>query len=100
MYDQRLTKTLPAMTFLIAGMWIVSGCQTSDHFVIASTGTVIGIEVSQNPANQKPQAKLGYNRSELAIVPTNRGNCESKQMVPSSALIRKVPAGQRTRPMF
>ncbi len=78
MNDQRPTKILPAMIFLMASMWTVSGCQTSANHVIASTGTVIGVELSQNPANQNPQAKLGYYRSELAIVPTNRGNCERK----------------------
>jgi hypothetical protein len=47
----------------------------NNHYVIASTGTVIGVEVSQNPANQTPQAKLGYDRAELALVPTSRPPC-------------------------
>jgi hypothetical protein len=35
------------------------------------------VEISQNPANQSPQAKLGYQRGEVAIVPSNRsGNVE------------------------
>lgn len=50
---------------------ITFGC-TNRHAVIAVTGTNIGVEISQNPANQTPQAKLGYQRSEVAIVPTNR----------------------------
>jgi hypothetical protein len=55
---------------------MLNGCAaTKDHYVIAATGTVIGVEIAQNPVNQSPQAKLGYNRSELAIVPTNRGLC-------------------------
>jgi hypothetical protein len=45
------------------------------HYVLASTGTVIGVEVAQHPANQTPQAKLGYNRSETAMVPTARPPC-------------------------
>jgi len=54
----------------------VSGCSTNqEYYVIAATGTVIGVEVSQNPATQTPQAKLGYNRGELAIVPSNRPPC-------------------------
>lgn len=48
------------------------GCNSYNHQVIAATGTSIGVEVSQNPATQVPQAKLGYQRAELAIVPTNR----------------------------
>ena len=42
--------------------------------MLASTGTVIGVEVSENPATQFPQAKLGYNRAELAFVPSNRSS--------------------------
>jgi len=30
------------------------------------------VEIAQNPANQLPQAKLGYQRAELAVIPTNR----------------------------
>jgi len=64
------------ITTALVFIYVLSGCaNTKDHYVIASTGTVIGVEVSQNPVNQSPQAKLGYNRGELAIVPTNRGQC-------------------------
>lgn len=65
-----------AVTIALIFICVLYGCTNSkDHYVIASTGTVIGVEVSQNPVNQSPQAKLGYNRGELAIVPTNRGQC-------------------------
>lgn len=50
----------------------IYGCANSRHAVIAVTGTNIGLEISQNPANQMPQGKLGYQRSEVAIVPSNR----------------------------
>jgi hypothetical protein len=53
----------------------LGACNGQEYYVIASTGTVIGVEVSQNPATQAPQAKLGYNRGELAIVPSNRPPC-------------------------
>jgi len=53
----------------------ICGC-AGRQAVIAVSGTVIGLEVSQNPANQSPQAKLGYNRGEIAIVPTNRSATE------------------------
>lgn len=60
--------------FFILGICLSSqeGCNSYNHQVIAATGTSIGVEVSQNPATQVPQAKLGYQRAELAIVPTNR----------------------------
>lgn len=48
------------------------GCAENRHAVIAVTGTNIGVEISENPVNQVPQAKLGYQRGEIAIVPTNR----------------------------
>jgi hypothetical protein len=51
---------------------LFQGCAQQGYSVIASTATVIGVEVSQNPATQTPQAKLGYNRAELAFVPSNR----------------------------
>ncbi len=78
MTDRKSVKTLAAILWLITVLWLVSGCQAMDHSVIASTGTVIGVEVSQDPATQQPKAKVGYNRAELAIVPTNRGNCKKE----------------------
>jgi hypothetical protein len=42
---------------------------------VAATATVIGIEVGQTATANSPEAKLGYNRAELAVVPTNRGSC-------------------------
>jgi hypothetical protein len=50
---------------------LVYGC-AGRQAVVAVSGTVIGVEISQNAANQSPQAKLGYNRGEIAVVPTNR----------------------------
>ena len=64
--------TIRSSLFILATVIALSGCTASRHKVIAATSTVIGIEVAQSPANQSPQAKIGYNRAELAIVPTNR----------------------------
>jgi hypothetical protein len=50
------------------------GCTTGKHYVIAATGTVIGLEIAQNPTTEMYQAKLGYDRAELAIVPSNRAS--------------------------
>jgi hypothetical protein len=62
--------------FLIGVLLGTQGCATSDHAVLAATGTVIGVELSQNPATQVPQGKLGYNRAEFAYVPTNRNKSD------------------------
>jgi hypothetical protein len=70
--DLDLPDKLFAICFISFFMYGCAGRQA----VIAVSGTVIGLEVSQNPANQSPQAKLGYNRGEIAIVPTNRSATE------------------------
>lgn len=57
---------------IIGTLSIMYGCANNRHAVIAVTGTNIGLEISQNPTNQTPQAKLGYQRAEIAIVPSNR----------------------------
>lgn len=51
---------------------LVQGCKSARNSVIAATGTLIGVELAQNPASQMYQAKLGYGRSEVAIVPTGK----------------------------
>ncbi|MBI5394111.1 MAG: hypothetical protein HZA91_02315 [Verrucomicrobia bacterium] len=50
---------------------IAAGC-AGRQAVYAVTGTTLGVEIAQNPSTQMYQAKLGYNRAEMAIVPTNR----------------------------
>jgi hypothetical protein len=67
------------ITLIGAALAPAAGGCASRHMIVAATGTNIGVEVSQNPANQSPQAKLGYQRTEFAIVPTNRSaNEETK----------------------
>jgi hypothetical protein len=72
--QSRCARLHPVLMAGVAAVLALPGCQTNQrHQVIAVTGTNIGVEVSQNPANQSPQAKLGYQRAEFTIVPTNRG---------------------------
>ena len=52
--------------------WALAGCASSDHAVIASTATTIGVEISSNPTTGAPTGVLGYRRAEFAFVPTNR----------------------------
>ena len=76
---------------------VANGCATKTHYVVAATGTVIGVEIDQDPATQTPQAKLGYNRGELAIVPTDRQICsipeDKKEVVcaPAGGTAESVP---------
>ncbi|MBI3784187.1 MAG: hypothetical protein HY270_12395 [Deltaproteobacteria bacterium] len=60
-----------ATTVVLAALSVVQGCP-SRHAIVAVTATNIGVDVSQNPTTSSPQAKLGYQRTEIAIVPTNR----------------------------
>jgi len=57
---------------LVGFFLLLAGCATVEHSVIATTGTNIGIELSQNPENKWPILRIGYQRVEHAIVPTNR----------------------------
>lgn len=66
-------------TRLLAGaaaLAALSGCAEQGYAVIATTATNIGLEISQHPATNAPQFKLGYNRAEYALVPSNRPSNE------------------------
>ncbi len=70
-----IRSEFPALfTLLVTGFCaaLLAGCATDS--VIATTATVIGVELSENPATHVPVAKLGYNRAEFAYVPTNRSD--------------------------
>lgn len=61
-----------SILLVLTGLAFLNSSCASRHAVVASTGTMIGVEISENPANATVQAKLGYNRIEIAVVPTNR----------------------------
>lgn len=65
-------KTLATLLTLLALTF--AGCTNNKHYVIAATSTIIGVQVAQNTTSQAYEAKLGYNRSELALVPSNRAS--------------------------
>lgn len=76
---QTNTFRLISMLFLLISFLTVlflHGCAAVSSSVIASTGTTIGVKLSQNPTSQTPTAVLGYKRAELAYVPTNRGTAD------------------------
>jgi hypothetical protein len=74
-FGEPAVKNLLATVTALACISLGACSSDDEYYVIAATGTVIGVEVSQNPATQAPQAKLGYNRGELAVVPSNRPPC-------------------------
>jgi hypothetical protein len=54
----------------------LSHCSATPNSVIASTGTTIGVELSENPSSQSISGVLGYKRAELAYVPTNKSSAK------------------------
>lgn len=54
---------------LISALLLLAGC-ASNNTVLVSTGTSIGVQLAQNPTTGMYEAKLGYNRAELALVPS------------------------------
>ncbi len=79
--------------FVLLG--VLSGCgrNVKEHHVLAITSTVIGAETSLDPATNQPQTSFGYNRRELALVPTNRVYCKNKKGEIMADNCEPVPEG-------
>jgi hypothetical protein len=51
---------------------LLTGCSAINHsYVVSGTGTILGLQIAENPATQLYEAKFGYARAEMALVPTN-----------------------------
>lgn len=51
---------------------LLTGCGTiQNSYVVSGTSTILGLQVAENPATQLYEAKFGYARAEVALVPTN-----------------------------
>jgi hypothetical protein len=64
-------------TVALLALALCAGCVKLHNYVVSATGTVIGLEIAENPQTQLYQAKLGYARTELALLPTNKGETNS-----------------------
>lgn len=50
----------------------LTGCGTiKNSYVVSGTSTILGVQIAENPATQLYEAKFGYARAEVALVPTN-----------------------------
>lgn len=58
-------------TLLLIAVLALSGCAIDRNYVVTGTGTVLGVQIAENPATQLYEAKFGYSRAEVALVPTN-----------------------------
>jgi hypothetical protein len=72
------------VSLVATALFELSGC-AARHEVLAVTETNLGVDVVQTPSTQTPHAKFGYQRVEVAIVPTNRSAGEDAGNVPSGA---------------
>jgi hypothetical protein len=82
----RVSISVFSMAFVMLAVFSLNGCTTQGYSVIASTATVIGVNISQQPTNGVMDATLGYKRAEFAFVPTNRNGGEaSKESVAGGA---------------
>lgn len=50
---------------------MLTGCAVNRNYVVTGTGTVLGVQIAENPSTQLYEAKFGYSRAEVALVPTN-----------------------------
>ncbi len=88
---RRVPLTLVAALALAT---LAGGCSIDRHTVIASTGTTLGVELTQDPATQSPRMKVGYNRAELALVPSNRSAHKDPGSRLGAALCEKCARGE------
>lgn len=59
-------------TYALLCALMLTGCQAINHnYVVSGTATVLGVQIAENPATQLYEAKFGYSRAEMALVPTN-----------------------------
>lgn len=57
---------------LLLSATLLMGCGALNrNYVVTGTGTVLGVQIAENPTTQLYEAKFGYARSEVALVPTN-----------------------------
>lgn len=68
---KRLFVIMGILAVLAISLISASGCK-NQTCVVASSGTVLGIEATMYDDANPPKVRLGYGRAEIAIVPTNR----------------------------
>jgi len=59
--------------FVICVALVLSGCKSTEGHVIATTATIIGVDLGQGQGTQAVTGTLGYKRAEFAYVPTDKG---------------------------
>lgn len=72
-YFKKLSKEI---LISITMLFILLGCSSNQKAtsVLATSATIIGVDISQQPTSSYPTATLGYKRAEFAYVPTNKAS--------------------------
>ncbi len=97
------------MILIIIG-GISSGCITSNKdnnkYIVMTSGTTLGLDVSSSSVNQIPQGTLAYKRIEMSLIPINTTNNYvpntlmefqfKSKFLKSSSIYSKVCTGYRT----
>jgi hypothetical protein len=64
-----MKKLFAAIGVALLAITMLVGCKTPPNYIIMTSGTTLGFDVSESPATASPQATLAYKRVELALVP-------------------------------
>jgi hypothetical protein len=64
-----MKKFFAAIGVVILALTMLVGCKTPPNYIVMTSGTTLGFDVSESPATASPQATLAYKRVELALVP-------------------------------
>lgn len=64
-----MKKLFAAIGVAMLAITMLIGCKTPPNYIIMTSGTTLGFDVSESPATASPQATLAYKRVELALVP-------------------------------
>lgn len=69
-----MKRLFAAIGVAFLAITMLAGCKTPPNYIIMTSGTTLGFDVSQSPATASPQATLAYKRVELALVPVGTNN--------------------------
>lgn len=64
-----MKRIFAAIGVAMLAITMLVGCKTPPNYIIMTSGTTLGFDVSESPATASPQATLAYKRVELALVP-------------------------------
>lgn len=64
-----MKRIFAAIGVVVLALTMLAGCKTPPNYIIMTSGTTVGFDVSESPATASPQATLAYKRTEMALVP-------------------------------